>query len=737
MAYQQLISSFSKSRAMGITDDQLRQEAAAAGWTSQDIDAAFAAIAAQPQATAPAQAFVVPTTPATPPVQTFSQTAPPVQAFSSMPSQPISSTPVQAFSQTPLQAFTQAQAQKDKKRPIMVVTTLLILLIGAGAAYAYVERMGPFARAPYQEDNLMSGLFAKISEINSSTYSVSARLYAMERDADAVPFDIEIKDDKELLEKYYRDSLRADEVSEILRNLQYMTYDDKAYPATLAKVKSWEEGFGSPVLSVNDPLTKKEYSYKLISGGKDYELAVTFETSQALSQIKKSAKYSDNEPKIDGMTVTFSKDSYSYLYLPSEPPKTFFESMGDFAAYLPPEIDVSGTVSATSEKAVDGGIPKWKFMMDGTGNFGDLSYKINLEALKGDADYYLRINNMPSLFSSFLPPKGQWVKFSPETADQKDEQDPYSASFMTSESIAEYEEKYKEQKDETVAFIKKVVTFADEEKLFTFKSVPKREKVEDGRSLYRYDLQVRKEAVLPFYRKLIDEVARMGESGADYAIIDEGYLNFLESDEFSETFDYYDRNIDVTMWTDDDGFPALFKYSIRIVPKAEVVTLAGKQIILEFTISLDDINKPVEIKIPEEAKTYEELMGQAGTPLGEARIQGQAAVTKANLSNLRAQSELVYDNVGGYGTKAFPLGTCANTSGTLFGDTMVFQNISDATEQKPETGMCYSGYGSDGKLSVYAVAVPLPGKPDYSYCVDSSGAAREILGILTKTSCAY
>jgi len=48
-----------------------------------------------------------------------------------------------------------------------------------------------------------------------------------------------------------------------------------------------------------------------------------------------------------------------------------------------------------------------------------------------------------------------------------------------------------------VSILKKAAQIADQEQLITFKNSPKRETV-DGRSLTRYDLQIRKEAILLF-----------------------------------------------------------------------------------------------------------------------------------------------------------------------------------------------------------------------------------------------
>lgn len=621
----------------------------------------------------------------------------------------------------PQQVPFEVQPSKSKaKIIILIVVVAFLILCAGGAIFAYVERMGPFARALYQEDDLMTGMFGKFAEIDSSTYKASAALYVMPREAGAVPFTAK-NQDAGLKERYYRDSQRGESVSSLLSLLRYSNSGmDGVYPSNLKAVSAEQSDYyyDGP-LDIIDPLTDKEYEYRVTDGGKNFALTVTFETPNAISAIKENNKYQeDKNMLISGRTVTFTKDSYTYIYLSSKPPQNFFETLSEYSAQLPSGINIKGSVEATADLRSEGMPAEWKFELDGEGDFGDLAYKLNIEALKNDKDYFLKINNFPALFGGFLPPKGQWIKFSTPNATSTDGgYDPYD-SFIDTDAIAEAEEEYQERRSKIVEGLKNVAKFADEEKLFSFRNAPKKEKV-DGRSLYRYDLKVRKDAILPFYRKLISADASFG---------DQGYLEYLESDAFSEAFDYFDENIKMTLWVDDEGFPAIATYSIRIVPGDEAFALKDKQIMLDFTISLDGINEPVNIDAPEGAKTYEELM-KGNDPLSKARMKAKSAMIKASLSSLRAEAELAYDEGGNYGVTVFPLGPCTKTQGTLFGNERVFETISVAMEGNASKATCVSS------LKNYAVSAPLPDSEGYSYCVDNTGTAKEILGTITATSC--
>lgn len=568
LALSELVDAFLRSRSAGISDAQIREEARNAGWSAADIDSAFSIIASK-----------VPHAPAV--------------VAASIPLTPLRTT-------------------RFSKVLICTFTGLAVVLALAGAtAYAYLEKLGPFAHAPYEEGNLLSGLLSKSSEIDSSSYKLAVAMYVAPRDADAQPFTVAMKDSVALKEKYLRDSERAGSISKILSTLSGKT----RFPSSIMGIKpSYTQYFDTTPIDTTDPLTDVAYVYKTTNGGTDFALEVTFETDDAIARIRENNKYATSPTAIDGKKATFTKVSSSYLYLPSEPPKSFLEELSEYAVYLPPEMNIQGSISmAAGKNKLNTDSFDWKLGVDGSGDFGDLSYKVSVEALKYASDYYVRINNMPSLFFGFLPPKGQWVKFTPQTGSST-EGGTYINSFVSTDELAEVEKEYKENKEALVVLLKKTAQFADEERVFLFKNPPQKEKVA-GRSLYRYDLKMRKEAMLPFYKKFAVEAVKEEYLAQGFAEVDQGYLNYLESIEFSETFDYYDKNIFVTLWTDQKGFPALVKYAIRIVPTDEAATFKGKQIMLEFTLSLDDINKPLEINAPEGAKSYEQVMKENGNPL--------------------------------------------------------------------------------------------------------------------------
>jgi hypothetical protein len=173
---------------------------------------------------------------------------------------------------------------------------------------------------------------------------------------------------------------------------------------------------------------------------------------------------------------------------------------------------------------------------------------------------------------------------------------------------------------------------------------------------------------------------------------------------------------------------------MRIVPPDSARQLTEKQILLITKLSLTDINDPKEIKAPTDAVPLNEVVkdydgGIVENSLGDARQRAETAALKSNVNSIRTAAELAYDKSKGFGVIAFPLGPCKKTPQTLFADVGVAKSIESATKNNMSLATC-----SSSKTS-YAVSVPLPHKKDFSYCVDSTGSAVEILGKLEGNTC--
>ncbi|MFA6077209.1 MAG: hypothetical protein WC735_04010 [Candidatus Paceibacterota bacterium] len=582
MITPELVSFLKLSKEKGVPFETTKNNLLGAGWNESDINQALATI--------DVPASVAPISP-------ISNTSPVVAGNIS--------------NSGSLHSGIIVTTHKKNKFFLSLVIFILVLLLGAGVVYSYIQKLGPFAKFAnlYSETNLLSGLLDKSSQIRTSSYAVSASLAVGPRDSDARPF-------------------------------------------TLAPI--------------------------------------------AISP---------------------------------ESPKPLFATLGEQAKYLPEEFGVDLTFSAKTDwETVD--LADWAVNLDANGDFGDLVYKVNVDALKKGEDFYIKINNIPSiLLSSFSNLKGEWIKISPKKKDDKStgsyqSYDPFSS---ITDSFTRSESSYKENRAKFMELLKKAAQFADEEKLIGFKNKPKKETINE-RELYRYDLKINRDSIVPFYQKLRTEAEQVQEVGEIFD--DSGLLAYLQTKEFNDVFDYYQANTFLSIWVDDKGFPAIIKYTFRLVPPDSAEQLKDKQANLEFSLSFSDINKPVNIEIPVGAKNIEDMPA-----FKTARNKGTNASIKANLSNMRSVAEIYYDKNNSYG--ATVNNNCNSASNTLFSDKIMADIIINVKKSMEEGGVepvsvsCYSN------RTAWAISAKLiDTEQDSGYwCVDSKGSYKLVTKPISSAVC--
>jgi hypothetical protein len=626
----------------------------------------------------------------------------------------------------------------------ILIIILLILLVGGGLAYAYIQKVGPFSITSYSEGNFMTSILMKAAEIKTSSYAVSGDFNVGTREAGARPFVVDQSNLVQLREQYQNDYDRSHSMSTILDQLRNYGPNSrtgkiaKPYPSSLSKLiadgKQQNRNY-SPI-SITDPKTYKEYDYQVTDNGNNFKLTAEFETTDAISAIKRYTSYgSATSTTINNKRVTFTKNSYSYFYLSAQPPQPFLVELGDALRTMPSDIRASAGISVSTDMT-KAALADWLFNINAEGAFGDLTYKVNIDAIKKDSTYYFKINNIPNLFGEISLMKGKWIKVTPKDPNQTSDlysRNKYNPSDEYAQGLSDVEQEYKKEKENLVAILQKAARIADEEKLISFKSKPTSDTV-DGRKLTKYVLSLKKDAILPFYTKLTNEINNDPKLKDYHSIVDESYVDYLKSKEFDSVFDYYDKNTTFTLWVDADGFPAIVQEKMRIIPPDTATQLAGQQINLIFKLSLKDINKPVKIVAPANAKTIESIMDEVSKN-SSSRSSSKSAAVQGSLSSMRAQAEVAYNDSGNsYGKKPFALGACKQTAGTLFGDKDIYALLNEATDNAPLKATCVSK-GTTGNVGSWAASAPLPDATDYSWCVDSKGTSKQILGKLKSDSC--
>lgn len=140
-------------------------------------------------------------------------------------------------------------------------------------------------------------------------------------------------------------------------------------------------------------------------------------------------------------------------------------------------------------------------------------------------------------------------------------------------------------------------------------------------------------------------------------------------------------------------------------------------------------------ELPVSAETDPETITETPPADPEQTPEARSMALKAAFSSIRARAQAMYGKDEGYGFNGFPIAACAKTQGTLFGDDEIYGYLTSATANKVGSATCVSEFGSEGIVSAYAISAPLPDKEGYSYCVDNTGAAKEIKGVITSSVC--
>ena len=117
--------------------------------------------------------------------------------------------------------------------------------------------------------------------------------------------------------------------------------------------------------------------------------------------------------------------------------------------------------------------------------------------------------------------------------------------------------------------------------------------------------------------------------------------------------------------------------------------------------------------------------------LSTARAKAANASIKANMRTISQQAELVYINTSGYGTANFTLGTCAQTTNTVFADQTIWDAIQEIQRQSGVAPTCAS------TTKLWAVSVPLKVAEGANthWCIETEGKSKGETADIAGTTC--
>jgi hypothetical protein len=560
---------------------------------------------------------------------------------------------------------------------ILAVILILIILIGAGVAYAYYKGIGPFGSAPYSDTQLVSDIVAGIGKINNASYSLSLNMISEPKDADAEPFSVAVPTDADKVAAYNRDLDKVRDIQLILSKLSDYKYKNETYPSSLSS------------LDKSSAINKSDYVYTPKSNLSGYTLSFSVETSDAAEALSNRFGYSNEKTiTVKDKLVTITDSSYSYIYIPAEPKKPAIVdllNMQSYLSYLPANFKFEGTLSGASQKIDKKNINGQAHIVANT-DFGDVNVAIDAEFKKVSDSIYVLINKFPSFFVDISKLKGKWIKFTPNDLAS------YGSLYFGS-SAESTEEEITKTKAKGVEQFKLFLSIADRNKALMSTGKHTKESI-NGISAYRYDLEFNKDVFARFYTELTTEFKDKYPKD-NLMKFDQATLDYLNSPEFDKVFEYFRKNTVLTLWADAQGIPVQLEYSIRMVPESNKKNV-DNQIKLVATLALNDINKTTSINAPEKSLTMEDAtIAMTGQSKERYRFDKQMS----NITTIRYALD-TYKRA----KKVYPtsLNELTNTKST-YGSGMILKSI--PKDIYDNNDFLYEGKGVDYNL-MYKVELP-------------------------------
>lgn len=537
--------------------------------------------------------------------------------------------------------------KRSRKGGLILIILGIFILLVAGIIYAYTQKIGPFSFFVYKEENFLSSLLEGVDEINSASFKLSGEIKVVPREEGVMAFTIEDSlNTSEMRDKYNNDLFRIEAVNDIVNDLEAYYYGQAhfskhgKYPESLKELALAEGGYWDN--SIIDPVTLKEYGYRVTDNGNNFSLEVDFETEYVNKALRLYFKYNEEGYVVDGMKISFNKNA-DYVYMSSETPKTFFENLVEGMKAMPKDYNTNGSLAFAFENGGNG--LEWEFSEDASISSGTYAYQISGSALKKDKTYYFKIDDFPMTSNSISSIKGQWMSMIEKERDEDEEEDEYYYQENIGGAISFYEKNIVDNIDTVLKIVKIMASIADEKGLITFASNPRIEKV-DGRDLVRYDLEINREAISLTYIDSIDQLkndSKLGEiinsSPLYLGQMDEEIRYQLESKEFADIFDYLSQNNSLVIWTDTKGVPVAIENVLKVAPPESVKSFRDKQVNISIRAVIDGINEPLEIITPEDSRPFEEVMKEVeGDDYGSNWAYDSKI--KATMDQMRAGAEL-------------------------------------------------------------------------------------------------
>lgn len=677
--------------AAGASRETLRSVLSAQGWTTEDIDESM--VRADPAAAN--STVAAPVGPSGGPVMTTVLSAAQPSGFF---------------------------AKRVVRILLVLVGVLCVAGLVAGTAYAYLQRLGPFNTPPYTEASLVSGVLQASRGVTSLTFTASTSVNVLPRESGEQPYVATTS--ASMVAAYSRDYDRAQNLSRLLSYLQSDVSRYSAPLATLAgSVSAAAQGI-SPV-TARDPATEQPYAFTSTDNGKNFSLTAVFETPQAVAAIKASPLFSASTTAVHDLTITFTRGSSAWFLVQKAPPQPFFVTFQDMVGTTPPDAAVSLALSGASDRTL--ALPAAKALLSFAGRVSGSSAAFGVAFLQKDNRYYVRVNELSSEIKALVPiPTDLWIDITdslststvgavlsntgavpPQTLD--------AGLAYAHESVAYH------------TYLAHVLDAFRTSNLIALVRPAYSERV-SGELLYRYDLTIRKEAIVPFAEKLLalattDLALSPLENAQGQKLI-----TYLQSAEFADVFAYVQHHWQASLWVDAQGVPRMFDSKLTVVPSSTAPALADKEVVFETRLTSDNINKHPVIDAPATSTPLSAIRSQLEDGLSGAQNRGSDAAIQSYLATILTAGEIYYGEGNTYGSS----GVGCLRAGNFFGGSKQAKEAVLALIQLAGDSNVRCVVGNAGQAHAESALL----STGTYWCTDSTGQSKMEAGPLgTKPVC--
>jgi hypothetical protein len=265
---------------------------------------------------------------------------------------------------------------------------------------------------------------------------------------------------------------------------------------------------------------------------------------------------------------------------------------------LPSSFKLDATVTGNSAKDEKGSINS-KIGLVGMVDFGSLKADVSLSYLMIDKDMYINIDKIPQILGDTSKIQGKWIH-----VNMKDIGSKYGLSFDKSDKNIDSPE-YRKSNELLISLL-------DKNNVVDIVGSPVREKIGEF-STYRYDLTLNQQGVTQFLK----DVEQNKDTILFTQDMRDSFDRFMKTQDpaqISKVIDYIKKNGSVMIWVTKEGMPIQMKLSFKL-DTPQVRNTKGKQFIFDFTMTLSDLNKAIDISAPssfiEEDDAYSLLTGKS------------------------------------------------------------------------------------------------------------------------------